>query len=333
MLPKAIKSLRSTSVAFTAITTLFALQATAGDNSVFAVGPVESANCAGKAVRVLGISFRAVDRGGAASVCAAQSGSQLSYFSVAGRFNPNGDVELTSFRILSMDGYVPGSTAVYLKGVVTEADSASGKAVVNGAIVDTSSEFLQIGIVVEVVGTQPLLGGTILPAALKISDNADRLSSTGSGVSSLSSTGSGLAAFSSTGSGSSKLSSTGSGAAKLSSTGSGSTKLSSTGSGAEVLSSTGSGVAAFSSTGSGSAKLSSTGSGSSKLSSTGSGATVLSSTGSGAATLSSTGSGVAKLSSTGSGAAKLSSTGSGASVLSSTGSGFASLSSTGSGIN
>ena len=332
MLPKAIKNLRSAVTVCTATAAFFALPANAGDNSVLAAGPVDSANCAGKFLSVLGINFRAVDRGGAAAICALQGRSHLSYVSVTGRLNPSGVVELVSSRVLSLDGYVPGSTAVYLKGSVTETDSLTGKAIVNGAVVNTTERTPQVGNTIEVVGTQPLVGGTILPAHLSIADGADVLSSTGSGFESSSSTGSGVAAFSSTGSGKASLSSTGSGASKLSSTGSEAAKLSSTGSGTAKLSSTGSGVAALSSTGSGASKLSSTGSGAAKLSSTGSGAATLSSTGSGVSALSSTGSGVSKLSSTGSGAAKLSSAGSGSAVLSSIGSGVTKLSSTGSGV-
>lgn len=291
-------------------------------SEISAVGPLEAVDCRSGTVQVLGIKFRSVDSTGLNAVCTAGLPSELSYVAITGATQAGSSPRLVKLSVVSKGQYVPGATPVYVRGEVTTTRISRGEIGLSGATVQGVSGDLSAA-AVEVLGTQPLIGGAILAASINTiapasSDSSFVIdSSTGSGI--FSSTASGL--LSSTGSG--VLSSTGSGT--LSSTGSG--KLSSTGSG--VLSSTGSGIQSspgsgtLSSTGSG--KLSSTGSG--KLSSTGSG--VLSSTGSGvlsstgSGTLSSTGSG--KLSSTGSGA--LSSTGSG--VLSSTGSGV--LSSTGSG--
>jgi hypothetical protein len=259
-------------------------------SEISAVGPLEGADCPSGVIQVLGITFRAADAAGLAAVCAAGATSELPYVSITGLATSDSTVRLSKLTVLSKGQYVPGASPVYVRGAITRTRLAVGEVVLSGASIrGVPSDFRETA--VEVLGTQPVLGGVILAnsiGALQSAPSAELKtidSSTGSG----------------------KMSSTGSG--KLSSTGSG--KLSSTGSG--VLSSTGSGI--LSSTGSGT--LSSTGSG--KMSSTGSG--LLSSTGSGV--LSSTGSGV--LSSTGSGV--LSSTGSG--TLSSTGSGT--LSSTGSG--
>ena len=283
-------------------------------SEIAAVGPLEAVDCQAGSAQVLGITFRTSDVTARQAICSADFPFEISYVAVSGLADTE-TVQLKKFSILSKGQYVPGATPVYIRGGVTQIRPAFGEVVLSGATIQGVYGDLD-STEVEILGTQPILGGVILAEtispislstsrgsrSLDSSTGSGKLSSTGSGK--LSSTGSGT--LSSTGSG--ILSSTGSGT--LSSTGSG--KLSSTGSG--KLSSTGSGV--LSSTGLGT--LSSTGSG--KLSSTGSG--VLSSTGSG--TLSSTRSG--KLSSTGSGV--LSSTGSG--VLSSTGSGI--LSSTGSGV-
>src|ERR1043165_1395973 len=139
MLPKAIKSLRSSLTVCAVITALIPISASAGDTGVFAIGTVDFASCSKKAVSVLGIDFRAVDRAGAAAICALQGDSQLSYIAVTGRLNATGAVEFVNARILSPDGYVPGSTSVYLKGVITEADPLTGRAVINGATVSTTS--------------------------------------------------------------------------------------------------------------------------------------------------------------------------------------------------
>jgi hypothetical protein len=262
MLPKAIKTLRPIAAVCAALSALVSTPIHAADADIAVVGPVDSINCAAKVIRILGIDFRANNRTNAALVCGLERRAGLTYVSATGKLDAKGVVDLVNSRLILAEGYVAGSSAVYLKGSITKSDSLTGKVSVSGAIINTSAGTPSVGSTIEVLGIQPLVGGEILPASIAISKDSGLMSSTGSGVLNLSSTGSGTAKFSSTGSGVASLSSTGSGvAALISSTGSGRSKLSSTGSGAAKLSSTGSGVERFSSTGSGVASLSSTGSG------------------------------------------------------------------------
>jgi hypothetical protein len=251
-------------------------------SEISAVGPVEAANCTSGTIRVLGNTFSAVDSSGIRAICSAGTPSELPYVSIKGVIAGDSSLRLTKLTLLSKGQYVPGGSPVYIRGDATGKHLSIGEIGLGGATIQAVPVDFADG-AVEVLGTQPVLGGAILAVSINAVASASSASSdlnhSSLGVGVQSSTGSGV--LSSTGSGALGSSNAG----RLSSTGSG--KLSSTGSG--VLSSTGSGV--LSSTGSG--KLSSTGSG--KLSSTGSGA--LSSTGSGV--LSSTGSGI--LSSTGSG--------------------------------
>ncbi len=291
-------------------------------SEIAAVGAIEDIDCARKVVRVLGTDFVATNAATAASICSLRTPSGLVYAAIVGRVQSPSEIELLRFSVLSEGEYVPGASSVYVRGTISATNLLTGEIAIGGAVVMGASEISQGA--VEILGTQPLLGGKIFPTKVTVqeSESSDTYRtdihalmpsstarsaiprSAGMAVRELLSS-AGFGKASSAGSG--KLSSAGSG--KLSSAGSG--KASSAGSGR--LSSAGSGK--LSSAGSG--KVSSAGSG--KLSSAGSGK--LSSAGSGK--LSSAGSG--KVSSAGSG--KLSSAGSG--KLSSAGSGR--ISSAGSG--
>jgi hypothetical protein len=316
MLPKSNTKIGTRAGTLCSVLVALGASVSAHGSEIAVVGAIEQIDCAQKSVRVLGIDFIAADAATEGSICSAGLPSELIYASVVGQAADNRAAKIMKFSIISRGAYVPGASSVYLRGAITGSNPHTGHVALSGAIVsgvDASS----VSGVVEILGTQPLLGGTVLAIPIRSGGEINVpsyemtiRSSAGSGAFSLTGTRTLSSAHSGklSSAGSGKLSSAGSG--KLSSAGSG--KLSSAGSG--KLSSAGSGK--LSSAGSG--KLSSAGSG--KLSSAGSGK--LSSAGSGK--LSSAGSG--KLSSAGSG--KLSSAGSG--KLSSAGSGK--LSSAGSGV-
>jgi len=340
MLPRVKLARWCTCTLVAASLSAFASQALGQDAEIAVLGPVDVASCLSKSATILGIRFHARDAVNSQAICSFASANDTSVVAAKGVVDKSGSVVLTGFKAIPTDQYVPGASEIYLRGAVTQSDPLLGRMSIHGAVVVTGSVPPSVGTLVEILGSQPLPGGVLLPISISrkevdSSAGSGQLSFAGSGT--LSSAGSGI--FSSAGSGkrssagSGKLSSAGSGA--LSSAGSG--KLSSAGSGKRSsagsgkLSSAGSGT--FSSAGSG--KLSSAGSG--KRSSAGSGK--LSSAGSG--TFSSAGSG--KLSSAGSG--KLTSvvsgtnSSAGSGVLSSAGSGTLSsagsgkLSSAGSGIS
>ncbi len=256
MLPKSHKHLRFRSRVLSSAVIALGSISFVSAAEIAAVGPVDSLDCAAKKVRVLGIQFRALDASVAEAICSSGQPTELLFVAVRGNTTDAGAVDLISYSLLSKAAYVPGATPVYLRGTVVGPASASGELDVNGAIVSGINRPVLSGAAVEILGTQPLIGGHILAMPSVAASGTEVHSSSGSGILSLS--------------GSGKLSSSGSGV--LSSSGSG--ILSSSGSG--KLSSSGSGV--LSSSGSG--KLSSSGSG--KLSSSGSG--VLSSSGSGKST-------------------------------------------------
>jgi hypothetical protein len=233
----------------------FVATANAEAPNVAAVGPLEQVNCTAKSVRVLGIEFKASETAGVSAICALGNPADLIYVAIAGSIDGVGQPELTTLTVLSVGEYVPGASPVYVSGLVTTVDPLTGQVTINGARAISTAAPPKYSSKLEILGTQPLLGGLILVDLIRTENDRESnemqiASSSGSGRTK-------LQRDSSAGSG--KLSSSGSG--MLSSSGSGT--LSSAGSG--ILSSSGSGM--LSSSGSGT--LSSSGSG--MLSSAGSG--------------------------------------------------------------
>jgi trimeric autotransporter adhesin len=286
MLPKASKQIALVAHLAALIGLVAVNNSHAGDSEFSVVGAVESADCNGRTVKILGVVFAANDAVTAAAVCSTGRRVGLRYVSASGVAGPTGRVLLTRLTSLSTDRYVPGATAVYLSGSVSEIRIGTGDVVLSGAVVSLGGTELKVGSVVEILGTQPVLSGVVLPTAVRIADRsngpaADLDSSIGSGFNLNSSIGSGSNLNSSIGSGSSLNSSIGSGVSLNSSIGSGSSVSSSIGSGSSLNSSIGSGVSLNSSIGSGFSLNSSIGSGVSLNSSIGSGSSVNSSIGSG----------------------------------------------------
>jgi len=246
-----------------------ALPSHAGESVVSAVGVVEAVDCQSQKIKILGVTFAAVDAENVAAVCGVVGSVGLRYVSASGTAYSSGAIILSKLTTLSSGSYVPGATPVYIAGLISEARVNSGEIVVAGAIVSMQTTSLKTGSSVEILGTQPLVGGLILPTTVR------------SGLTTNSSIGSGLTTNSSIGSGKSTDSSIGSGRSTNSSIGSGLTTNSSIGSGKSTDSSIGSGRSTNSSIGSGSTTNSSIGSGKSTDSSIGSGISTQSSIGSG----------------------------------------------------
>jgi hypothetical protein len=216
MLPKASKSAAFTAHLVALIGLIAANNANAGNAEFAVAGAVETASCRAHTVKILGIVFVANDAGNAAAICKLGHPLGLRYVSAVGVAGPTGAVLLTRLTSLSADRYVPGATAVYLRGQITGTRIASGDVVLNGAVVSLAGTEIRVGTSIEVLGTQPVLGGVVLPTAFLVVD-----SSIGSGSSLNSSIGSGSSLNSSIGSGSSLNSSIGSGSSLNSSIGSG----------------------------------------------------------------------------------------------------------------
>jgi hypothetical protein len=276
------------------IATLIAGPIDANAAEVAVVGPIERIDCKASSVRILGITFVASDRKGASVLCSLANSTSGRFVAAQGQVGAANVVQLTSFSLVPKTSYVSGATSVYLRGEVSEVLLSAGTIAINGALIDASYALPVPGAVVEVVGTQPVLGGIVVPISLTVLSppaGAEASSSLGSGVTANSSLGSGATANSSLGSGVEANSSLGSGVVANSSMGSGVVANSSMGSGVAANSSMGSGVVANSSLGSGVAANSSMGSGVVANSSMGSGVTANSSMGSGVRSRSVIGSG------------------------------------------
>ena len=195
-----------------------------------AVGPVESSSCTSRTVVVLGISFAASDAGSLAAVCRASSISGLRYVSIKGRVGSNGSVSLTKLVSLSVGEYVPGATPIYLSGPVSNSRPELGTVGVLGAVITSVDADSLEGSVIETVGTQPLVGGAILPSSIRVLEFATD-SIVGSGTSTNSIVGSGASTNSIVGSGTSTNSIVGSGTSTNSIVGSGANTNSIVGSG------------------------------------------------------------------------------------------------------
>ncbi|MEO8019814.1 MAG: hypothetical protein ABI769_18550, partial [Pseudomonadota bacterium] len=165
-----------------------------GDNSISVVGAIESVGCKARTIKVLGITFAAIDAGNAAAICRSGNPADLSFVAVTGTVGPTGNVQLTKIVGLSANQYVPGATPVYLRGRISGLDLSTGAVFLSGAVVSQASADLGQGSVVEILGTQPTIGGVVLPATIRKIDayvEESVNSSIGSGASVNSSIGSG----------------------------------------------------------------------------------------------------------------------------------------------
>jgi uncharacterized protein YjbI with pentapeptide repeats len=321
------------------LATLIALAAAPAhseDSYVQAVGPIEATDCRARTVTVLGITFAAIDAGGRDAVCRAASTSGLRYVSIAGQIRSAGSISLTKLVSLSVGQYVPGATPVYLSGPVTQLRLDLGTVGVAGAVIGSASGDARVGSLIEAAGTQPLIGGEILPTTVRVLRQFEPVSSlepVTSGENLHSAFGSGVSADSAIGSGTSLNSAIGSGTSINSAIGSGKSLNSAIGSGVSVDSIIGSGSSLNSAIGSGTSVNSAIGSGKSLNSAIGSETSINSAIGSGKSLNSVIGSGTSINSAIGSGKSLNSAIGSGASINSAIGSGTSLNSAIGSGAS
>jgi hypothetical protein len=140
-----------------------------GFDDVIAVGPVDSVAPSGFDFSVLGRTFHA---DGAVAFAVGE------YVAVHGSLQSDGST--TDVWVESFGAYVPGSNAVYEKGVVTEARPFLGQVRIGGSRLDytpaiSSSTGVDpsLGSVIAVSGLQPTSNGTVLVDNLMAS--ADRV--------------------------------------------------------------------------------------------------------------------------------------------------------------
>jgi hypothetical protein len=296
-----------------------------------AIGPIERLNCYSKTMQVLGVTFHVRVPSVLAAVCGSSNANPFKYVAVTASETEQGLLVASKIVPVNAD-YVPGATAVYIKGTVTSQKLRIGEFAVTGSrIVGLPSSVPFVGALVEVVGTQPLLGGPIVAAGMAINPAA---TSAGSDVNSVLNgiVGSGITANGIVGSGVATNGIVGSGVAVNGIVGSGIATNGIVGSGVVANGIVGSGVATNGIVGSGVAVNGIVGSGIATNGIVGSGVVANGIVGSGVATSGIVGSGVAVNGIVGSGIATNGIVGSGVATNGIVGSGVATSGIVGSGV-
>ena len=178
--------------------------ASAGPNDIAKVGSVvaqvEALNCAANSFQALGLQLRASDEYVLTTLCEAPWDDSLRYAAIAVAKDRKGKLLATNVSSLGVS-YVPGVSTVYISGDVTERTAATGHFKVLGStaiLVDSAAPRLNDRI--EVVGTQPQVGGVIIATTVK-SKSFDTDSIIGTGISKSSIIGTGVLADSIIGTG------------------------------------------------------------------------------------------------------------------------------------
>ena len=137
-------------------------QSNASNTLLLLVGPLQSYNVMTGTAVILGQNIHI-------GVRSLQAGLT---FSVFGTINSNG-----SFNVSSISGgnvYVPGATDVFLTGVVKTSNPMLDLITVGGATVDLTLALASggamppVGAAIQLVGTQPSIGGVILAKAMNV---------------------------------------------------------------------------------------------------------------------------------------------------------------------
>jgi hypothetical protein len=249
----------------------------AGTSHVAVIGPIDQINCAASTYRVLGVSFKATSKSVMSRLCSSQTISTPSYVVAAGLRGDSGKNVGTELAELRSELYVAGASLVFIRGVVTRINAATGEFEVAGAnVFALTGQTPALGEAVDIVGTQPLLGAVIVADTVyPSSDGSDaRIANAiiGSGASKNAIIGSGSSAKAIIGSGSSSAAIIGSGANSSAIIGSGTSSKAIIGSGSSNSAIIGSGSATKAIIGSGANNIAIIGSGASSSAIIGSGA-------------------------------------------------------------
>ena len=210
------------------------------------VGPVEALDCKANILQVLGIRLDA-SVSGLGPLCKSKGVVGTDYIVVNATTDASGRHIVSRLSRLDAKSYVPGVSEVFVRGAVTSLKSAVGQFEIGGSrLVEHVGELPTVGSTVEVLGTQPQIGGKILANAIYLVREDETSPSTssiiGSGASTDSIIGSGRSTNSIIGSGASTDSIIGSGRSTSSIIGSGRSTSSIIGSGASTDSIIGSGA-------------------------------------------------------------------------------------------
>ena len=142
-------------------------------------GPIESVDPVKKTVVVLGQRLKAHAAGAFLhELQVDRQAGNVSSVAVSGKLKPNGQLDSAAMRILDKP-YAAGSDVVIVSGKIKSVDMSRGKAAIGGLEIDYSqllsvaNPSLQIGDLLVVVGTQPVLLGTVYAQALRVVSQAN----------------------------------------------------------------------------------------------------------------------------------------------------------------
>ena len=140
----------------------------ASNKPLNAVGPIEALNCNARTIQVLGVAFRTTDPSILASVCLAGDSQAYRFVAIAGFVDVKGSIIASRVSSVSSLNYAPGATAIYLHGPITSRKTRIGEYCIAGSrIVGLPTSTFALGDTVEVVGTQPVMGGPIVAVQMQ----------------------------------------------------------------------------------------------------------------------------------------------------------------------
>jgi hypothetical protein len=139
--------------------------ASSADTNLAIVGPVDQVNCTKGTFRVLGTTFVVNSRSLMAGSCTSGTAGS-GYVVVAGR-QVSSKAIANNVSELTSEIYVPGASPVFVRGAVSRVDQLTGQFEVSGTrVLALSGKVPDLGLSVDVIGTQPLLGGVVLADAI-----------------------------------------------------------------------------------------------------------------------------------------------------------------------
>jgi len=248
------------SVSLVVVSLLASAAASAGVTGVdrgpelLVIGPVETVDLANRSATILGQHVH--------TTAVLAVGDSVAVFGLANR---DGSIEAVSVQPRGL--YIPGASAIFINGVVQQAQSALGRVVLNGLTVDLTAAMSHgtvapaLGSKLAIYGTQPVSRGLVLVNGIAgTGADVNGIAGTGSGVSGIAGTGSSVSGIAGTGASVSGIAGTGARVSGIAGTGAGVSGIAGTGSSVSGIAGTGARVSGIAGTGSNVSGIAGTGS-------------------------------------------------------------------------
>ncbi len=134
------------------------------------VAQVEAVNCQGQSFQALGLQFRFTDEFVLAGICDPSADDSVRYASISAVADEDGALVATTVSSLGIQ-YIPGVSPVYILGEVSISRADVGSFAIAGSTpISIATSSPRLGERVEVIGTQPQIGGTIVAASVRTTD-------------------------------------------------------------------------------------------------------------------------------------------------------------------